>query len=294
MTNLSNEPQGVLEQLTIILGSYEALLEKLEVDIALVDREKQKIMEMILDYIEEIHKNLGKIDRNSTITVRGRSIKMLRVILPEWEEQESVYKIRLQDFMEEITKRGLQRLDQNENIEEMIGAFVTTRNLYDTVVGIRNISIKLYKIESQREYPITWAQVAKNSGGEGFLSAFVVLSSLLSYMRREDTDLFFEREEGKVLLMDNPFAQTNATHLLKPLMDVAKKNNTQLICLTGLGGESIYNRFDNIYVLNLVGSGLQKDIQYVKGEHIKGDEHIITVRASQVKAVDMDQIELLF
>ena len=294
MINLPNEPQSVLEQLTIILGSYEALLKKLEVDIALVDREKQKIMEMLLDYIEDIHKNLGKIDRNSSITVRGRSIKMLRIILAEWEEQESVYKIKLDDFMEEITKRGLKRLDQNENIEEMIGAFVTSRNLYDTVVGIGNTSIKLYKIESQREYPISWAQVAKNSGGEGFLSAFVVLSSLLSYMRREDTDLFFDREEGKVLLMDNPFAQTNATHLLKPLMDVAKKNNTQLICLTGLGGESIYNRFNNIYVLNLVGSGLIKDIQYVKGEHIKGEKNIITVRASQVKAEDMDQMELLF
>ena len=294
MIDLSNEPQNVVDQLAIILSSYESLLGKLEVDIALVDRERQKIMEMLQDYIEDIHKNLNKIDRNSSITVRSRSIKMLRIILPEWEEQESVYKIKLQDFMEEITKRGLQRLDQNENIEEMIGAFVTSRNLYDTVVGIGNISIRLYKIESQREYPITWAQVAKNSGGEGFLSAFVVLSSLLSYMRREDTDLFFEREEGKVLLMDNPFAQTNATHLLKPLMDVAKKNNTQLICLTGLGGESIYNRFDNIYVLNLVGSGLQKDIQYVKGEHIKGGKDIITVRASQVKVEDMDQMELLF
>ena len=294
MTNLANGPQGVLEQLTIILDSYEALLKKLEVDIALVDKEKQKIMEMLLDYIEDVHKNLGKIDRNSSITVRGRLIKMLRIILPEWEEQESVYKIRLEDFMEEVTKRGLLRLEQNENLEEMIGAFITTRNLYDTVVGIGSISIKLYKIESQREYLITWAQVAKNSGGEGFLSAFVVLSSLLSYMRREDTDLFFEREEGKVLLMDNPFAQTNATHLLKPLMDVAKKNNTQLICLSGLGGESIYNRFDNIYVLNLMESGLRKDIQYVKGERIKGEKNIITIRASQVKVEDMDQMELLF
>lgn len=68
--------------------------------------------------------------------------------------------------------------------------------------------------------------------------------------------MLYEREEGKVLVMDNPFVQTNAAHLLKPLMDVAEKNNSQLICLTGLGGESIYNRFDNIYVLNLMDSGL--------------------------------------
>ena len=199
LIRLSDEPKGVLEQLGIILGSYEALLEKLEVDIALVEKEKQKVIEMLLDYIEEIHKNIGKIDRNSSITVRGRSIKMLRIKLPEWEEQEGVYKLKLQDFMEEITKRGLQRLDENENIEEMVGAFVTTKNLYDTIVGIGSIDIKLYKIESQREYPITWAQVAKNSGGEGFLSAFVVLSSLLSYMRREDTDLFFERDRKSVV-----------------------------------------------------------------------------------------------
>ena len=259
-----------------------------------MEREQAKVTEMLLDYICEIHKNLGKIDRNSTITVRERSIKMLKIKLPEWEEQESIYQQRMRGFMEGLIISGLQRLDQNENLEEMIGSNVTTRNLYDTIVGIGNVGIRLYKIEAQREYPITWAEVAKNSGGEGFLSAFVVLSSLLSYMRREDTDLFYEKEEGKVLVMDNPFAQTNAAHLLKPLMDIARKNNTQLICLSGLGGESIYNRFDNIYVLNLMESGLQKDVQYLKGEHIKGEKPILTIRASQVKVEEMEQMELLF
>lgn len=291
---LIDEPQGVLEQLIVILSSFQALLEKLEVDIAIVEKEQRKVMEMLLDYICEIHKNLGKIDRNSTITIRDRSIKMLKIKLPEWEEQESSYQIKLRDFMDDLTTRGLQRLSQNENIEEMIGAHVTTRNLFDTVVGIGNVGIKLYKIEAQREYPITWAEVAKNSGGEGFLSAFVVLSSLLSYIRREDTDLFYEREEGKVLVMDNPFAQTNAAHLLKPLMDIAKKNNTQLICLSGLGGESIYNRFDNIYVLNLMDSGLQKDVQYLKGEHIKGEKPMLMVSASRINVEEMEQMELLF
>ena len=47
--------------------------------------------------------------------------------------------------------------------------------------------------------------------------------SLLYYMRRDDTDIFADKNEGKVLIMDNPFAQTNASHLLIPLMDMAKK-----------------------------------------------------------------------
>ena len=69
--------------------------------------------------------------------------------------------------------------------------------------------------------------------------------------------------------MDNPFAQTNAAHLLKPLMDMAKKTNTQLICFTGLGGESIYSRFDNIYVLNLIAASLRQGMQYLRADHMR-------------------------
>ena len=57
--------------------------------------------------------------------------------------------------------------------------------------------------------------------------------------REDETDVFADRNEGKVLLMDNPFAQTNAAHLLTPLMEMAAKNNTQLISFTGL----VVNRF---------------------------------------------------
>ncbi len=159
------------------------------------------------------------------------------------------------------------------------------------MVGIGNVQIRLYKIEEQREYAITWAEVARNSGGEGFLSAFVILSSLLYYMRKDEADIFADKNEGKVLLMDNPFAQTNAAHLLKPLMDVARKTNTQLICLTGLGGESIYNRFDNIYVLNLLAASLRGGMQYLRAEHIQGKE-LQEMVVSQIQVAK--QQELLF
>ena len=117
------------------------------------------------------------------------------------------------------------------------------------------------------------------------MSTFVILSSLLYYIRKDDSDIFAERNEGKVLLMDNPFAQTNAEHLLKPLMDMAKKNNTQLICLSGLGGESIYGRFDNIYVLNLIESRLSGGKQYLGVEHKRGAEPQRVV-SSQVEVYD--------
>ena len=281
----------MLRQLETTVASFNSLMEKLQVDISLVEKEKAKIVELVGDYLKEVHDDLNKIDRNSTITVRERPVKMLKMELPDWTENESLYQLRLQDYIDDVTTRGIALLEKNQNLQEFLGTRLTTRGLYDSVVGIGNVQIRLYKIEAQREYPITWADVAKNSGGEGFLSAFVILSALLYYMRKDDSDIFADRNEGKVLLMDNPFAQTNASHLLKPLTDMAKKSNTQLICLSGLGGESIYNRFDNIYVLTLISANLRNDMQYLKAEHMRGSEEE-TVLASRIEV--MEQQEFVF
>lgn len=290
MLKVCDDAAKVLRQLNITLESYDSLMKQLEVDISLVETEKKNVTELLEDYVQNIHKNLEKIGRNSTIKIREKSIKMLKVILPVWEDNEKLYSLRLSDFVDEITEEGIRLFENNENAQEYIGRKVTSKNLYDTVVGTGNVQIQLYKIEEQREQQTSWNQVAKNSGGEGFLSAFVILSSLLDYMRKDDSDIFMDKNEGKVLLMDNPFAQTNAEHLLKPLMNLADKTNTQLICLTGLGGESIYNRFDNIYVLNLIEAHLRNGIQYLRPEHKKGEE----VKVETILPTHIEVEEMLF
>ena len=290
MLKVCDNAAKVLRQLNITLESYDSLMKQLEVDISLVETEKKNVTELLEDYVQNIHKNLEKIGRNSTIKIREKSIKMLKVILPVWEDNEKLYSLRLSDLVDEITEEGIRLFENNENAQEYIERKVTSKNLYDTVVGTGNVQIQLYKIEEQREQQISWNQVAKNSGGEGFLSAFVILSSLLDYMRKDDSDIFMDKNEGKVLLMDNPFAQTNAEHLLKPLMNLADKTNTQLICLTGLGGESIYNRFDNIYVLNLIEAHLRNGIQYLRPEHKKGEE----VKVETILPTHIEVEEMLF
>lgn len=290
LMNLTNDASLLLKQLDTILQAFSNLMEKLLVDISFVEKEKAKVVELMEDYLKEVHSNLGKIDHNSTITIRDKSVKMLKIELLDWNENINIFQLKLQDYIDEVTRRGIETIEQNGNILEMLGMTITTKALYDAVIGIANVQIKLYKIEAMREYPITWAEVAKNSGGEGFLSAFVILSSLLCYMRRNESDLFVDRNEGKVLIMDNPFAQTNASHLLKPLMEIAKKTNTQLICLSGLGGESIYNRFDNIYVLNLVAANLRSGMQYLKADHIRGSEEE-TMIVSQIEVMEQMQLE---
>ena len=271
LEGVSMTGHAVQSQLERILKAYELTLQKLELDLARVEAEQKNLENLLLDYVKNVHEELGKMDRNSSINIRGKSIKMLRIDLMDWEQELEYYKGLMEAYLGELTKSGLEILEQQQSLKELLGQGVTTRNLYDQIVGLQNISIHLYKIEHDREIRISWRDVAKNSGGEGFLSAFVILSSLLYYMRRDETDIFADRNEGKVLLMDNPFAKTYSAHLLKPLMEVARKNNTQLICLTGLGGDNIYNRFDNIYMLKLVNRSLS-NVRYLSSQHVNGPE----------------------
>ena len=289
LLNLVPNVRQLNDQIKILERAYETMLEKLKIDLGHVEKERKNVEELFLEYVYDVGEHLGKIDKNSTITIHGRSLKMLKIKLPQREENEAYYDQKMMDYVEQFIQWGMAAVKEERNLEEELDKLITTKKLFDEIVGMGNVEIRMYKIEEERERQISWSEVSANSGGEGFLSAFVILTCLLSYMRRDETDLFATGEEGKVLLMDNPFAQTNASHLLKPMMEMAKKTNTQLICLTGLGGDSIYNRFDNIYVLKLVDSRLRRGLQYVTGQHIKGNE-IMKMDAAQFK---MEQMELM-
>lgn len=292
LKRISQNPRDVISNLNQTLEAHRVTLEKLSADIDIITKEKEKVVDLIYDYISEVHINIGKIDQNSTVNINSVPRKMLNIQTTNWDENREIYRLKTKNLLEVLTESCLNKLDKNENIEETISSNITTKNLYNEVVSIGSVDIKLYKIEENRQRIISWEQVCTNSGGEGFLSAFVVLSSLLTYMRNDEIYKF--SQDSKVLIMDNPFAQTSAEHLLKPLMEIAKKSNTQLICLSGLKGESIYNRFDNIYVLDLVNSRLKNNVSILKGNHYKGEEIIKEIVSSrfEIKKEEVNQISL--
>ncbi|SHH72499.1 Chromosome segregation ATPase [Clostridium collagenovorans DSM 3089] len=269
---LASIPRQLLEQLKVFKDAFKKQMDKLAQDINLIKKEEEKILENILEYIKEVNENLGNIDNNSSIYIKNRSFKMLNIIVPKWDENQEIYKMKLKEYIHQLREQAMMQLRKNESIEDLISSRISNYNLFNEVVSVSSVNIKLYKIEEDRQRQISWNEVATNSGGEGFLSAFVILSSLLSYIRKDSNDIFNRMESGKVLVMDNPFAQTSSEHLLKPLMEIAKKSNTQLICFTALGDDAIYNRFENIYVLNTRQSILGHGIKYMTSKHVKGKE----------------------
>ncbi|WP_026477580.1 coiled-coil domain-containing protein [Alkaliphilus transvaalensis] len=264
------KPMEILKILETVGEIHERTLLQLESDLSKIEEEREIILNTLLDYTKNIYANIDMIDVNSSCKINERYYKMLTIQQPDWNDE--LFKLKMKDYVKSIVSKSSDLLSIGQSIDDFVSNEITTKNLYDQIVGINKIYIKLYKIQETRVESITWNEVAENSGGEGFVSAFVVLISLLSYMGKDESIFFGNNEEGKVLIMDNPFAQTSSEHLLKPLMSIAKKYNTQLICFSGLGGDSIYNRFDNIYVLTTYESKLNPGAQIIESEHAKGAE----------------------
>lgn len=86
MLSLTDHAGQVLRQLVTTLQSYENLMEKIQVDIAIVEEEKSRIAELFGEYVHEVHQNLSRIDQNSTITIRDKNVRMLKITLSDWEK----------------------------------------------------------------------------------------------------------------------------------------------------------------------------------------------------------------
>lgn len=69
---------------------------------------------MFLEYVEQINANIGMIDKNSTISVRGRSLKMLRIQVPDWETEKEHFRLKLHDYFENIVKLGIETIEKME------------------------------------------------------------------------------------------------------------------------------------------------------------------------------------
>jgi hypothetical protein len=115
---------------------------------------------------------------------------------------------------------------------------------------MERIEVEILKVREygESEY-VAWESLSvKNSGGEGFLSYFSVFLPLLTYIR--DAAGAGSRT-AKVFIADNPFGKMVSPHLVRVVMDMARRTNTQVIAFTGISDAKIYPFFDRIYSLSL-------------------------------------------
>jgi len=285
------QPAHALNAFHRVFLQIDRKLEQYSIDIKKIDDMEKYIIDNTLSYLKNVYDEMNHIDRNSVIDLDGKRCKMLIISLPEAQTLES---ISLKEYLKGTVVNCVDLCKRGKPMDGLLATEINTFGLFDRFVGVNKVGITLMKIEPNKLKKKTWSQViAENSGGELFVSAFVVFISLLTYMRGET--IVNTGMESKVLIMDNPFGPITSEHLLKPLFEISKKYNTQMICLTDVKGHAIYDRFNLIYSLNIEREVGRED-EYIELKTIKKDvftEEDEVLSASMFKIEDKSRFELV-
>lgn len=169
---------------------------------------------------------------------------MLTISLPEKVNlEESI----LMEYVRGTIDHCISLYKQDKSMENLLSNEINIMDLFDRLVGVNRIRIYLTKVEQNKSMRLTWQEAISTSGGEKFVSAFIIFISLLAYSRGNTA--LKTNQDSKVLIMDNPFGAISSEHLLVPLFEIAKKYDTQLICFTDHDKPAICDRFNLIYSL---------------------------------------------
>lgn len=293
------------ERMLLSNETLTKLIRACEQRLANLEKNKNDMIQHSYLHAKQVYEEIQKISENSSIRIDGknRPVQMLRINMEPLSETEEENSTKMQSYIEDcvnIIKRDMEEGKRIEEIRKKISRYMATRELLHVLSDLGKMTISAYKIDInvQNSGYKSWEQVMKeNSGGERFVSFFAVLVALMSYTRTsmKYEDDYERNNDTKVLIMDNPFGPISSEHLLKPLFNIARKYNTQLICLTDLKQNSILNCFNLIYMIkirqNVFGTNeyIQLEQQIKENAQVKQDEKL---EKALFKAEEIEQISL--
>jgi hypothetical protein len=228
-------------------------------------------------YIEamRIYNELPKIVDNSTIDIDGVRRKILDIQYSKIQDDE-IAKEKISNYIQlclsDITENIKNDVEESK-IQRNIEKYVSSKELLTTISNLEECKIKAYKVDInvKNRKMMDWEEIiVKNSGGEKFVAYFSLLVALISYSRKNvnDLEVFKKREESKVLIMDNPFGPITSGHLLKPMFDIARKYDTQLICLSDIKEGAVINSFNLVYNIKIRENMMKQEFLEINEQNI--------------------------
>lgn len=270
--------------------SIDVMLKKHETDLKNVKESEEKLYNFVLERVSTVYEQLREIDKHSSIELKDKYQKMLYIEMPK---KETLDVVKLKNYLKMIIGYSKHRIEENEvaDLDKYLDSHLNLDKLFDEYVPIRSIKVSISKIEQNKVSKIPWEAVGKVSGGEEFVSVFILFISLMSYARGYQLS---RKQSGKVLVMDNPFGPVSSEHLLEPLFKIAKTYDAQLICFTHINTSAITSQFDLIYSLRVVrdvGSSQEHvDVKLIKD--LRSNEEYL--ESGLFETGDVEQLEYRF
>lgn len=245
-----------------ILKSVEKMKDAAEFQLNEFTKDKEEIIERCYSKAEAIYEELKSVDTFSKIKINDTSRKTIVIEMPflHQEEGKALMARYIEESINEIERMKAEGKYDMARIDSEIAKIMSPVRLLDAVTNLNEYSIKVFKPESTvgASRYIPWEVVINWSGGEKLAGFFAMFISIISYLRYKKTGW---QGSSKVIWIDNPFGQANASYLLSYIFELAKATNTQLICLTGHKQTDIYMQFDVVYsLLHRMLSGINMSV----------------------------------
>ncbi len=246
----------ISESISAMIESIEKINSKIETDLREIDNDFNDIVNQCFMQGKRMYTDLRMIAASSKAHIYDGKpqTQMVKIELPaekEISEEASRTSVKVEieqgaNEIKELIKGGAEYKQILKRAKIIVGS---ERLLYK-YIRKDTVPIKVYKIDfnsANSSYKLWEDTLTQSSGAEKFVAFFSIVLTLMNYTRSSSG--IVSKNAKSVLILDNPFGKITSAHLLKPVFDIAKHFNVQLICLSDINKSDVISCFDCVIKL---------------------------------------------
>ncbi|PLR79999.1 hypothetical protein CVD25_19760 [Bacillus canaveralius] len=238
----------ILESFNRIFDTINAFEEDLNRKITECEKDKVKLVDLCFQRVESIYKNVTEIPKFSKVEVFGHELQLIKMRWDRFDDETTHGNLHyhVQTILETLQRMKRENKPENEMNEYLVQKLDNVV-LLDKIAPIKKCFVSIYKprkkslMTTSAENWKPWDEVSKWSGGEEFSSYMSMFMILVTYLRKK---VNAKDDSWKVIIADNPFGKASSEHVVKPIMELARKSKIQLFCLTAHNNEEIRSHFE--------------------------------------------------
>ena len=244
------------ESIEAMIDSIKKINSKIDIDLREIENDFNDIVEQCFIQGKRVYSDLREIAASSKAHIfKGKpQTQMLKMDLPDEKEiSEEASRVSISNEIEQGANelRDMLKSDNdNKLLHKRAKSIVCSEHLLHKYIRRESISVKVYKIDlnsTNSSYKKWEDTLTQSSGAEKFVVFFSVVLTLMNYTRSSSG--LVSKNTKSVLILDNPFGKITSAHLLKPMFDIAKHFNVQLICLSDINKSDVITCFECVIKL---------------------------------------------
>lgn len=213
------------------------------------DESRSELIEQMYQRAEVIHKNIVDLAKSSQIEDDSEIINLINISWPKHEVNYAKHQLRtfVNSVLNELTELKKSGALEKE-IDDKFNKLASLYNIVNCYAEVAKCSIRVLKprnklLSMNKEYA-NWDSIEADwSGGERQIARISMFISFLNHLRKAK---YAKEMSWKFLVFDNPFDKIQSEHVVKPMIELAKRTNTQLLCFTGVNDKTIQQEFETV------------------------------------------------